>query len=45
MTASTNEYSQPKIKHILVDAAKQLLSKDREVFIQEFNEEPYYKSK
>ncbi|MES1987747.1 MAG: hypothetical protein V4440_06890 [Pseudomonadota bacterium] len=43
--ASTNEYSQPKIKHISVDAAKRLLSKDREVFVQEFNEEPYYKSK
>ena len=45
VTANINEYSQPKIKHISVDAAKQLLSKDREVFVQEFNEEPYYKSK
>ena len=43
--AITNEYHQPKIKHLSTDAAKQLLSKDREVFVQEFNEEPYYKSK
>jgi hypothetical protein len=43
--ANTNGYSQPNIKHISVDAAKRLLRKDREVFVQEFNEEPYYKSK
>ena len=43
--ANTNAYRQPDIKHITIDTAKQLLSKDREVFAQEFNEEPYFKRK
>lgn len=43
--ASTDGYYEPKIEHISAQVAKRLLSKDREVFINEFNEEPNYKSK
>ena len=43
--ANTNQDYQPNIAHISTNAAKQLLIKDREAFVKEFNEEPYYKSK
>jgi hypothetical protein len=41
VNAKTDGYKPPTIKHLSIHAAKQLLSKDREVYIQEFNEEPY----
>lgn len=45
VNVSTNGHFEPIIKHLSIHATKQLLSKDHEVFIQEFNEKPYYKSK
>lgn len=41
VNSSTDGYKPPTIKHLSIHAAKQLLSKDREVFFQVFNEEPH----
>ena len=43
--ASAKGASEPSIKHLDPHAARNLLRIDRDVYLQEFNEEPYYKSK
>jgi hypothetical protein len=43
--ASAKGASEPTIKHLDSHAARNLLRADSGVYLQEFNEEPYYKSK
>ena len=43
--ASAKGSSEPVIRHIAPHAVRNLLRIDRNVYLQEFNEEPYYKSK
>lgn len=44
--ASANQSSQPTIEHINAPhVARNLLRANRDVYLQEFNEEPYFKSK
>lgn len=43
--ASAKKAYEPAIKHLDLHAVKNLLRVDRDAYIQEFNEEPYFRSK
>jgi hypothetical protein len=43
--ASLRSFFDPSIKLLTRDAAKNLMRKDNESYLKEFNEEPYLKSK
>jgi len=45
IVGSTNRNSITNIKHLDPHAVRNLLRVDRDVYLQEFNEEPYFKSK
>lgn len=45
VTASVRGFFEVNVKHLNIDGAKNLIRNDREVYLREFNEEPYWTTK